>query len=804
MSNPTQKAGEVILRFVADSTKLRKGYDEAAETLDNFEREANSTKSSVDKLTRQINDTGEEARAAKTKLDKLVDVTEGTGEAARTTTRLQIDLTDAIIDVGREARETEQSVERLNTDIDNTGRKSQSSRFDLGKLKNSFSDMKIAGVGVAGVIAGVTAALIALTTASVDAAEEYGEAMRTIRSSTGSTGDDLAALADSYKTLRTTVTNEDRNIAETLSFLSKAYPELAKEQLEELTQTYLGLEKLGTGLDTGSLESTRAMFNKWGVEAEDQTEKLNEFYRISQATGTSVADLVAILESGDRGFQLLGWAIDDAALAIGTLAQKDGIDAALEFTSALEAGIVRLSTNTETAVETTKAAYEAASAELNALISSGAEDNAIAIAEATREKTDAWNEYQKALANSDAGAIEDALKNTIISMSLLDSETEATQLGIEVFGKSADKVAGALAAGVLDVDALRESLKNYDDTVIDVVEETETLSDKLTIYGNMVSQELVPSGEYLADILDRYDPLIQGMIIGFGKLVKPLQDVNDLCENSPMYAFLDGIQEWCTSGTGSKIIEYIELINTNLDNTFDSIERSTGIFSFAGSTIEYFKTIVGSTLETLGDLAVMVLAVMAGDWSGAAEIGGDMIGRWKEVALANPLIEKADAIEDSAALETLTDPTLTRDIMKVDNTLDGVSKTTELFTENIFQNNEALTIAKKNLDINADSLQALTDTSVTAANQLDKGFDTAIDKTIGKLGSLASSLRTVISLQSQVGATGGGTTGTSKPTLSAVPYSGPAVGVPDTRYNSAGAQALSKAIVSTKRGGFST
>lgn len=795
----------MIVRFVADLAQLEKGYDEATDILSDFEREAKSTKTSVERLTREINDTGDEARSAKTKLGQLVDTTEDSGDAAKTTTKLQIDLTEALKELGIDAKSAEKQLEKLNTDIDGTGRSSQDSRFDLGRLKTSFSDLKIGGIGVAGVIAGVTAALAALASAATDAANEYGNAMRTLRSSTGLTGDELEALADSYQTLRTTVTNEDESISRTLAFLSKAYPELAREELEELAQTYLGLEKLGTGFDTGALESARAMFNKWGVEAENQADKLNEFYRISQATGISVGDLVAILESGDRGFQLLGWAIDDAALAIGTLAQKDGIDAALEFTSALETGIVRLSTNTETAIESTKAAYETAAAELNALLSSGAEDNASAIAEATRAKTEAWYEYQAALANSDADAIEDMLKNTIISMSQLESETEATQLGIEVFGKSADKVAGALAAGVLDIDALKESMKEYDDTVVGVVEETKTLEDRLAIYGNLLSQELIPSGEYYIDLLDKFDPLIRGSIDAFGDLLKPFGDFTELCENNPALKLLDALQDWCTSGTGAEIAGYIETINKNLDNTTTSIDNATGAFSFAGDAIESVKTVVGSAVESLGDLAVMVLAVMAGDWSGAASIGENMVDRWNATAMALPVFEKVEEIRDNKTLDSLTDPTLKKDLQNVDLTLDGVAKTTELLTDNMALNNEVLNIARIRLDVSAESMQGLTESSITATEQLNKGFDTAVDTTIGKLNSLASSLRTVISLQSQVGnVSGGGGGTTSKPTLSLPTYTGPAVGVTDVRYNSNGAKALSLQLVRQKAGGYNT
>lgn len=85
-----------------------------------------------------------------------------------------------------------------------------------------------------------------------------------------------------------------------------------------------------------AISKARAVFNKFGVAVDDQSDTLDYFFRISQNSGVEMDQLLSILESSDRGFQLLGLSAEESAVMVGTAISKDGVETVQELAAGLE------------------------------------------------------------------------------------------------------------------------------------------------------------------------------------------------------------------------------------------------------------------------------------------------------------------------------------------------------------------------------------------------------------------------------------------------------------------------------------
>ena len=87
---PGTKAGSVVLEFIADTSKLMKGYDQAEEVLDNYEKRAEESKTATRNLERQMESAGTTAQRSSTQRSRLSDATEDNADATKDAARIQV------------------------------------------------------------------------------------------------------------------------------------------------------------------------------------------------------------------------------------------------------------------------------------------------------------------------------------------------------------------------------------------------------------------------------------------------------------------------------------------------------------------------------------------------------------------------------------------------------------------------------------------------------------------------------------------------------------------------------------------
>lgn len=189
----------------------------------------------------------------------------------------------------------------------------------LGRIKSKAAGIgKAVSIGVAGGIVGGGALLLG-------AATKIDDALDTIRTGTGATGKTLESLQGSFRNVAKTVPNDMGEVASAISDLHKRTG-LVGPGLEALARKELTLARV-TDEDLNGIirESTRS-FGAWGIAAKDQGPKLDYLYKVSQATGIGVTDLMSTMTEAGPTLQQFGIGFDDGAALIGKM-EKAGINA---------------------------------------------------------------------------------------------------------------------------------------------------------------------------------------------------------------------------------------------------------------------------------------------------------------------------------------------------------------------------------------------------------------------------------------------------------------------------------------------
>lgn len=414
---------------------------------------------------------------------------------------------------------------------------------NMRKLQSKLGELSgyISTVFTNPVVAAVTA-LTALATASVavgkaalEAAQQFQEATNAIRIGTGATGDAFTELNNVLKDINGTVAASMQDIGAVIADLNTAYG-LQGEELEELSRQYLAFSQV-TGMDVSTaIEKARAVFNKFGIEVDRQAETLDYFFRISQSSGVKMDQLLNILDSADRGFQLLGLSVKEAAAMIGTAIRKDGVEAAQELAQGLE-----------------MAAYRAA---------------------------DVWSSESEAQAG---------LRETLRLMQEAADEQAATTIGVKLFGKYSGKVAGAAQGGTLDYSALMQAA-SVGDTLQEVAKTTETLEQKMQKLGAATQEALLPIGTILND---SFKEAVDGVLPAVETLGSALQGIVDLFEDLwKMGAPRVILDVWDKVINNEKVQAALTRITDAFDRLWDALTGGTNDVDLLAGLIEVLADII--------------------------------------------------------------------------------------------------------------------------------------------------------------------------------------------------------------------
>ncbi|MDE2519194.1 MAG: phage tail tape measure protein [Methanocorpusculum sp.] len=360
-----------------------------------------------------------------------------------------------------------------------------------------------------------------------------------------------------------------QDIGSAVADLNTAYG-LQGEELEELSRQYLALSQV-TGMNVSTaIEKARAVFNKFGISVDQQTDKLDYFFRVYQNSGVSVDRLLSILDQYDRGFQLLGLSVEEAAAMIGTAVQKDGVEAAQELAQGLEMAAGRA--------------------------------------------VDKWGSESEAQAG---------LRETIRLMQEAGDETAAMGAGnaAELFGtRYVGKVAGAITGGVMDYSALMQTASTGV-TLQALAKTTETLEQKMQKLGASTQEALLPIGNVLQDAIggaiDSALPALEMLGNGIQKIVDLF---GAIWEKSPL-----GIiqQIWDRIANSQRIQDAIQRLIQVFDRLWSRIFAGGNSLDLIDKLIDVLAFTIENVLVPAIDALSLVIAVLTGDWESAA-------GLWKQ------------------------------------------------------------------------------------------------------------------------------------------------------------------------------
>ena len=465
-----------------------------------------------------------------------------------------------IATLGLDTKDFDKGVERANSDMG-------SLKGKLGELAGYISTVLTNPVGAA--VAALTAlatAAVAVGQAALEAAQQFQEAANAIRIGTGATGEAFDQLNAVMLDINGTVASSTQDIGTAIADLNTAYG-LQGEELESLSRQYLALAQV-TGMDVSTaIEKARAVFNKFGVEVEDQSNTLDYFLRISQQSGVSMDQLLSILDSADRGFQLLGLSVEEAAAVIGTAMAKDGVEAAQELASGLE-----------------RAASQAV------------------------EKWGSDSEAQK------------GLRETLALMKQAGDETQAAailtqQTGLS--GRFAATVAGAAMGGALDYGDLMAAASSGD-TLQALARETETLDQKMQKLGAATQEALLPIGNLLDEGLKKLAEMAIPLVEQIGKDLEYIGDIFTVIYKNNPFAIFERVL---------KVILENKQVQEALRNVMDAFNTLRNTISGSAADVDIFAGIINILATILINVVVPALNLVAealnfltDSWKAASEI----------------------------------------------------------------------------------------------------------------------------------------------------------------------------------------
>lgn len=346
----------------------------------------------------------------------------------------------------QEAEETAKAVEKIGkgaTRLDALSSKLK----EVGTKMQEVGD-KISAVGEkmqkfgAAYTATVTAPIVAMGKASLDAFNEVDGGLDKIIAKTGATGDELKGLEDIAKGLATSIPVSFDEAGSAVGEINTKFGATGDE-LRKLSELFLKFAQINETDVVDSIDSAQKALSAWGKSSKDAEGLLDAINRTSQKTGISVDTLSSGLVSNATAFQEMGLSMDEAVTAMGQI--------------------------------------EMSGADVNVVLGG--------LSKALKKATSDGIPLDQALSD---------LEKTILSENGSVEELSATY---ELFGKSGDKVFAALKNGSLSFTELGNAANDSKGSVTTTFDAMQDGSDKLTTAMNSVKLALSAVGESLGNTL---------------------------------------------------------------------------------------------------------------------------------------------------------------------------------------------------------------------------------------------------------------------------------------------------------------
>lgn len=355
--------------------------------------------------------------------------------------------------VRREIIETESRLKHFKAEADKLASvKLTAFRAQLDDMSKKF---KTAGDALTKYI---TLPLAALGGASGAAFNGVDESLKKIVQLTGASGEDLAAMEETVKSIAAEVPADFDTIATAVGEVNTRFG-ITGEQLDDVSEKFVKFADIN-GVDiTQAIDQTQKAMAAFGLSADDAGDVLDILTRVSQNTGVSVDRLTQGLVTNSLAFQEMGLDINQASTLMGML-EKSGV-------------------RMETVTNGLRKALKTAAAD-------GVDVNT------------ALADLQKTIESDKDG-------------------TEGLAKAYELFGRNGDAVYQAVKSGALNFEELANASTDASGALEDTFERTLTPADKFAVIMN----ELKLLGYEIANsVLPVIEPVIQKIADGVGQLTE--------------------------------------------------------------------------------------------------------------------------------------------------------------------------------------------------------------------------------------------------------------------------------------------
>ncbi|WP_102342278.1 phage tail tape measure protein [Galactobacillus timonensis] len=412
-------------------------------------------------LSDAIDETKQKLETEKTALEQLKN-----SDSAGETAEQQAALT-------REIEKTTQQLSSLEDQYKQFGSVAQQQIATAGESISSVGDKiskaggSITGVGTT-LTKTVTAPIAGVAAASVAAWKSVDEAMDTITTKTGASGEALEDMQNRAKSIAETIPTSFQTAADAVGEVSTRFG-LTGDDLEQLSTQFVKFSSLNNTEVSASIDSVSAALAAYGQGAEDASNLLDALNSVGQATGVSVDTLAQDVTKSAAQFTAMGMSAEEAAAVVGA-ADMAGLDA-----SVMLAGLTK----------------------------------------AQKNATEGGKTLSQSLADFSGVMNSNA------------SDTEKLQAAYDTFGsKAGAAIYNAVSSGSLSLDALSGSLADYAGSVSDTFAETQdpidqmiptlnslksTAAELVTTAGPMITEALTVARDAITRLKEAWDGLTPEM-----------------------------------------------------------------------------------------------------------------------------------------------------------------------------------------------------------------------------------------------------------------------------------------------------
>ncbi len=290
---------------------------------------------------------------------------------------------------------------------------------------------------------------------TVGAWSEIDEAMDTVTTKTGLTGEALLGLQEIAKGIATSLPSATfQESADAVGELNTQF-ELTGDTLQSAAEYLLKYSKItGEDISNSAINAKKAI-DAYGLSNEDLARVLDSVTKVGQDTGQSYDSIFQKAIDGAPQIKMLGLSFKEGATLIGRF-EKSGIDSSAALASLSKATV----------------------------------------------------NYAK-----DGKTLTEGLNETVNAIQNATSKTEAIRIASEVFGnRAAPKMVDAIQRGAFSFNDLAEAAQNSSGTVATTFAETKDPFDDLTTYSNKAKEGLAEiGGTLLETVIPALEPLM-GML----------------------------------------------------------------------------------------------------------------------------------------------------------------------------------------------------------------------------------------------------------------------------------------------------